>query len=122
MPHSKIGRKRLSADRSRERLGLRHGIAAFYRLHRSWSRSVFRTLPAPNSPATPPTTSLRTSPASPASASAPIGPTTAKRFFLSKTFGDAMEIDLSSKLIRNITAHYPHHGYTRALYLTNGDI
>src|SRR5512134_3103329 len=42
--------------------------------------------------------------------------------FLSKTFGDAMEIDLSSKAIRNLTAHYPHHGYTRALYLVNGDI
>jgi hypothetical protein len=42
--------------------------------------------------------------------------------FLSKTFGDAMEIDLSTKVIRNLTAHYPHHGYTRALYLSNGDI
>src|SRR4026208_1420598 len=42
--------------------------------------------------------------------------------FLSKTFGDAMEIDLTTKNIRNLTAHYPHHGYTRALYLSNGDI
>jgi hypothetical protein len=42
--------------------------------------------------------------------------------FLSKTFGDAMEIDLSTKTIRNLTAHYAHHGYTRALYLSNGDI
>lgn len=42
--------------------------------------------------------------------------------FLSKTFGDAMEIDLGTKVIRNLTAHYPHHGYTRALYLANGDI
>jgi Tol biopolymer transport system component len=42
--------------------------------------------------------------------------------FLSKTFGDAMEIDLATKTIRNLTAHYPHHGYTRALYLANGDI
>ena len=42
--------------------------------------------------------------------------------FLSKTFGDAMEIDLDSKIIRNLTAHYGHHGYTRALYLSNGDI
>ena len=42
--------------------------------------------------------------------------------FLSKTFGDAMEIDLDTKAIRNLTAHYPHHGYTRALYLSNGDI
>jgi hypothetical protein len=42
--------------------------------------------------------------------------------FLSKTFGDAMEIDLATGAIRNLTAHYPHHGYTRALYLQNGDI
>ena len=42
--------------------------------------------------------------------------------FLSKTFGDAMELDLDAKTIRNLTAHYPHHGYTRALYLANGDV
>ena len=42
--------------------------------------------------------------------------------FLSKTFGDAMEVDVDSKIIRHLTAHYPHHGYTRALYLFNGDI
>jgi hypothetical protein len=42
--------------------------------------------------------------------------------FLSKTFGDAMELELSTGAIRNLTAHYPHHGYTRALYLANGDI
>jgi hypothetical protein len=42
--------------------------------------------------------------------------------FLSKTFGDAMEIDLRTRAIRNLTAHYPHCGYTRALYLANGDI
>jgi hypothetical protein len=45
-----------------------------------------------------------------------------KILFLSKTFGDAMEIDLATRAIRNLTAHYPHHGYTRALYLSNGDI
>lgn len=45
-----------------------------------------------------------------------------KILFLSKTFGDAMELDLATKRIRNLTAHYPHHGYTRALYLANGDI
>lgn len=33
-----------------------------------------------------------------------------------------MEIDLATKQIRNLTAHYPHHGYTRALYLSSGDI
>ncbi len=45
-----------------------------------------------------------------------------KILFLSKTFGDAMELDLAAKRIRNLTAHYHHHGYTRALYLKNGDI
>jgi len=45
-----------------------------------------------------------------------------KILFLTKTFGDAMEMDLDTKAIRNLTAHYPHHGYTRALYLSNGDI
>ncbi len=33
-----------------------------------------------------------------------------------------MEIDLRTREIRNLTAHYPHCGYTRALYLANGDI
>jgi hypothetical protein len=45
-----------------------------------------------------------------------------KILFLSKTFGDAMEIDLATRTIRNLTAHYPHHGLTRALYLANDDI
>lgn len=42
--------------------------------------------------------------------------------FLSKTFGDAMEAEIETGIIRNLTAHYAHHGYTRALYLANGDI
>lgn len=33
-----------------------------------------------------------------------------------------MELDLATMRIRNRTAHYAHHGYTRALYLANGDI
>ena len=45
-----------------------------------------------------------------------------KILFLSKTFGDALELDLQTKRIRNLTAHYPHHGYARALYLANDDI
>src|SRR5262249_1627858 len=45
-----------------------------------------------------------------------------KLLFLSKTFGDAMELGLETKRIRNLTGHYSHHGYTRALYLANGDI
>src|ERR1041384_430499 len=42
--------------------------------------------------------------------------------FVEKTFGDAYEIDLQTRIIRLLTAHYPHLGYTRALYLANGDI
>jgi Tol biopolymer transport system component len=42
--------------------------------------------------------------------------------FLSKTFGDVMEIDLATSAIRNLTAHYAHYGYVRALYLASGDI
>jgi hypothetical protein len=42
--------------------------------------------------------------------------------FLSKTFGDAMEIELATGDIRNLTSHFPHHGFTRALYLANGHI
>src|SRR5258708_694760 len=37
-----------------------------------------------------------------------------KILFLSKTFGDAMELDLATKHVRNLTAHFSHHGYTRA--------
>ena len=33
-----------------------------------------------------------------------------------------MELDLETKKIRNLTAHYQHLGYSRALYLANGDI
>ena len=45
-----------------------------------------------------------------------------KILFLTKTFGDAMEIDVATREIRNLTAHFPHYGFTRALYLANGDI
>ncbi len=42
--------------------------------------------------------------------------------FLEKTFGDVYEIDLETKQPRLMTGHYPHHGYTRALYMANGDV
>src|SRR3954470_10350947 len=45
-----------------------------------------------------------------------------KILFLTKMFGDAMELDVATGHIRNLTAYYPHHGYTRAMYLANGDI
>src|SRR5438034_10742722 len=42
--------------------------------------------------------------------------------FVEKTFGDVYEVELASGIIRAMTHHYPHYGYTRALYLANGDI
>jgi Tol biopolymer transport system component len=42
--------------------------------------------------------------------------------FMEKTYGDVYEVDLESGTIRGLTLHYYHHGYTRALYLSNGDI
>lgn len=45
-----------------------------------------------------------------------------KILFLSKTFGDALELDVATGAITNLTSHYAHYGYTRALYLANGDI
>ena len=42
--------------------------------------------------------------------------------FLEKTFGDVFEIDVRTGQIRGLTHHYYHEGYTRALYLANGDI
>jgi hypothetical protein len=42
--------------------------------------------------------------------------------FVEKTFGDVYEIELSTSVIRLLTGHYKHLGYTRALYLASGDI
>src|SRR5439155_22140324 len=42
--------------------------------------------------------------------------------FLEKTFGNVFEIELATKIIRPVTLHYPHYGYTRALYLVDGNI
>src|SRR5438132_151629 len=42
--------------------------------------------------------------------------------FLAKTFGHVYELELSTKIIRAMTHHYPHYGYTRALYLADGNI
>jgi hypothetical protein len=42
--------------------------------------------------------------------------------FLEKSFGQAFEAELATKIIRPVTLHYHHCGYTRALYLANGDI
>jgi len=45
-----------------------------------------------------------------------------KILFLEKTFGDAYELQLLTGILRPMTHHYFHEGYTRALYLANGDI
>lgn len=42
--------------------------------------------------------------------------------FLEKTFGDVYEVEIATREIRLLSGFYPHHGYTRALYLANGDI
>ena len=42
--------------------------------------------------------------------------------FVEKTFGDVYEVELATGIIRAMTHHFPHHGFTRALYLANGDI
>jgi hypothetical protein len=42
--------------------------------------------------------------------------------FLARTFGDVYEVELATGIIRPMTHHYFHAGYTRALYLASGDI
>ena len=41
--------------------------------------------------------------------------------FMSKSFGDAFEIDLQTRLIRLLTGHFRHAGFLRVQYLPNGD-
>jgi hypothetical protein len=45
-----------------------------------------------------------------------------KVLFVEKTFGDVFEIEVRTGRIHPVTHHFPHHGFTRALYLANGDI
>lgn len=42
--------------------------------------------------------------------------------FMSKSFGDAFEIDLETKLVRLLTGHFTHPGFLRVHYLPNGDL
>ncbi|HEY7181421.1 MAG TPA: hypothetical protein VIC84_08375 [Blastocatellia bacterium] len=42
--------------------------------------------------------------------------------FMSKSFGDAFEIDLETKMIRLLTGHFLHKGFLRVQYLPNGDL
>ena len=41
--------------------------------------------------------------------------------FMGKSFGDAFEIDLQTKLTRLLTGHFQHQGFLRIQYLPNGD-
>lgn len=45
-----------------------------------------------------------------------------KILFVEKTYGDVYEVELSSFKISLITGHFYHGGFTRALYLANGDV
>jgi Tol biopolymer transport system component len=40
--------------------------------------------------------------------------------FMEKSFGDAYEVDVATKAIRLLT-HYPHAGFLRVQYMSNGD-
>ena len=41
--------------------------------------------------------------------------------FVGKTYGDAYEIDLKTRKIRNLTYNFPHQGIMRIQYLPNGN-
>jgi hypothetical protein len=45
-----------------------------------------------------------------------------KILFVQRTFGDVFEVEIKTGHIRPVTHHFAHHGFTRALYLANGDI
>src|SRR5262245_9796640 len=44
-----------------------------------------------------------------------------KLAFIGKSFGDAFEIDLRTKLVRLLSGHFAHAGLLRVQYLPNGD-
>ena len=48
-------------------------------------------------------------------------PDSKKIAFMGKSFGDAFEIDLQSRLTRLLTGHFQHQGFLRVQYLPNGD-
>lgn len=41
--------------------------------------------------------------------------------FVGRSYGDAFEIDLATRKVRNLTGHIPHNGVMRIQYLPNGD-
>jgi len=42
--------------------------------------------------------------------------------FVGKSYGDVYEVELATRTIRPVTHRFYHGGFTRALYLANGDI
>jgi hypothetical protein len=42
--------------------------------------------------------------------------------FMGKSYGDAFEIDLGTRLTRLLTGHFVHPGFLRVQYLPNGDL
>lgn len=52
---------------------------------------------------------------------AAISPDGTRIAFVGKTYGDAFEIDLATRAVRNLTAGLPHQGIMRIQYLPNGD-
>ena len=42
--------------------------------------------------------------------------------FMSKSFGDAFEIDLDTKMTQLLTGHFQHAGFLRVQHLPNGDV
>ena len=42
--------------------------------------------------------------------------------FMSRSFGDAFDIDLPTKMIRLLTGHFQHKGFLRVQYLPNGEL
>ena len=41
---------------------------------------------------------------------------------MEKTYGDVFEYDVETETVRAVTHHFYHNGFTRALYLSDGDI
>lgn len=49
-------------------------------------------------------------------------PDDARIAFMSKSFGDAFEIDLATRRIRLLSGHFVHPGFLRVQYLPSGDL
>ena len=58
---------------------------------------------------------------SPFGGRAAFSPDGKKIAFVGKTYGDAYEIDIATRAVRNLTRGFPHQGIMRIQYLPNGD-